>query len=82
MSTTASPLTVELIPDPDLGGYTARIPDIPTYGEGDTEDAALADLKEALIAYIETFGIDDAVSRICSPTLRTTNWNLAELARG
>ena len=26
-------LTVELIPDPEIGGFTARVPDIPAYGE-------------------------------------------------
>ena len=56
-----TPLIVELIPDPELGGFTARIPDIPAYGEGETEDEAIVDLKEALRAYIEAFGIDDAV---------------------
>ncbi|HEX3152524.1 MAG TPA: hypothetical protein VHR66_30915 [Gemmataceae bacterium] len=43
-----SSLLVELLPDPEQGGFTARIPDIPAYGEGATEDAAIADLKEAL----------------------------------
>jgi predicted RNase H-like HicB family nuclease len=52
-----TPLIVELIPDPELGGFTARIPDIPAYGEGETEDEAIVDLKEALRAYIEAFGI-------------------------
>ena len=37
-------LTVEIIPDPDLGGITARVPDIPAYGEGETKEEALADL--------------------------------------
>lgn len=27
-------LIVELIPDPDLGGYTARLPDVPAYVTG------------------------------------------------
>ena len=49
-------LMVELIPDLEQGGFTARVPDIPAYGEGDTEDAAIADLREALSAYIEAFG--------------------------
>jgi predicted RNase H-like HicB family nuclease len=40
-------LVVELIPDPDEGGFTARVPDIPAYGEGETEEAALSDLQEA-----------------------------------
>ena len=54
-------VAVELIADPTEGGYTARVPDIPAYGEGETEDAAIADLKEALRGYIEAFGLDDAL---------------------
>ena len=49
-------LSVELIPDPELGGFTARIPDIPAYGEGETEEQAIADLKQALQGYVEAFG--------------------------
>jgi hypothetical protein len=33
-------LTVELIPDFETGGFTARVPDIPAYGEGATEEEA------------------------------------------
>ena len=73
-------LAVELIPDLDEGGFTARLPDIPAYGEGETEDAAIADLREALQGYIEAFGIDDALSRVVAPTVRTVNWTLTELA--
>ena len=76
-------ITVELIPDADEGGYTARIPDIPAYGEGETEDAAIADLREALRGYIATFGLDDALARISAPSaIRQMNWNLTELAHG
>ena len=57
-------LTVELIPDSGERGFTARVPDIPAYGEGETEEEALADLKEALQAYIEAFGLEDTISRI------------------
>ena len=57
-------ITVELIPDPEQGGYTARIPDIPAYGEGKTKDEAIADLQEALRGYVETFGLQDALSRV------------------
>ena len=39
-------LTVEIIPDPEQGGFTARAPDIPAYGEGETEEAAIADLQK------------------------------------
>ena len=75
-------LTIEIIADPDEGGYTARVPDIPAYGEGETEDEAIADLREALRGYIETFGLADALSRVSHPSLRELDWNLAELAHG
>lgn len=76
-------LTAELIPDLELGGFTARLPDIPAYGEGETEEAALADLKEALLAFIEAYGLEETLGRINSPTaLRQLDWNLAEMARG
>ncbi|HEX6960792.1 MAG TPA: hypothetical protein VF175_02915 [Lacipirellula sp.] len=75
-------LIVELIADAEQGGFTARLPDIPAYGEGETEDEAIADLKEALRGYIETFGLEDAVSRLASPSIRTIDLELTELAGG
>ena len=70
-------LTVELIPDPEEGGFTARVPDIPAYGEGETEEEAIADLKEALQAYIEAFGPEDALTRVNAPSaLRQLSWDL------
>jgi predicted RNase H-like HicB family nuclease len=75
------PLTIELIPDPDQGGYTACLPDIPAYGEGETENEAIDDLKEAIRGYIETFGLEDALNRVAHPSLRTIDLDLAELAR-
>lgn len=82
MITAPKRLAVEMIPDPEFGGFTARIPDIPACGEGATEDEALADLREAIRAYIDAFGLDDALSRIVSPSIRELDWNLAELSRG
>lgn len=77
------PLTIELIPDEEQGGFTARVPDIPAYGEGETEEEAIADLEQALKGYIETFGLEDALSRLmATPALRSVDWNLATLARG
>ena len=35
------PLTIELIPDPEQGGFTACVPDIPAYGEGETEEVEI-----------------------------------------
>jgi predicted RNase H-like HicB family nuclease len=75
-------LTIEIIPDPELGGFTARLPDLPAYGEGETEQEAIDDLKEAIRGYIETFGLEDAQSRISQPALRTIDLDIAELARG
>jgi predicted RNase H-like HicB family nuclease len=60
--------TVELVPDADLGGFTARIPDIPAYGEGEAEAEAIADLKQALRAYIDAFGVEDTLSRANPPS--------------
>jgi predicted RNase H-like HicB family nuclease len=75
-------VTIELIPDPEEGGFTARIPDLPAYGEGDTEDQTIAELKEAVRGYIEAFGLEDALARISSPvTLRQLEFDLTELAR-
>ncbi len=73
-------ITVELIPDEEVGGFTARVPDIPAYGEGTTEDAAIADLRQALIGYIETFGLEDTLARISKPAIRQLKWDLASLA--
>ena len=75
-------LTIEIIPDPEQGGFTARLPDIPAYGEGDTEDEAIGDLKEAIRGYIETFGLDDALNRVSQPALRTIDLDLVDLTRG
>ena len=74
-------VSVELIPDHELGGYTARVPDIPAYGEGETEQAAIADLKEALRGYIEAFGLEDALERLIAPvTIRELDWDFGGIA--
>ena len=71
--------TVEIIPDPGQSGYTARVPDIPAYGEGGTEEEAIADLREALLAYVEAFGLEDALARVNSPiSLRKVDLELDE----
>lgn len=75
-------MAVELISDPELGGYTARVPDIPAYGEGETEEEAIADLKEALIGYVEAFGLEDAKSRVSSVALRHIDLDLSDLVHG
>lgn len=75
-------LTVELIPDSELGGYTARVPAIPTYGEGETEEEAIEDLKEALAAFVEAFGLDEIKARLNPPSsLRQLDMELEDLVR-
>lgn len=77
-----SQLTVELTPDLEFGGFTARVPDIPAYGEGATEEAAIADLKDALAAYVEEFGVEDAATRLKPPSLlREIELGLEDLVR-
>jgi predicted RNase H-like HicB family nuclease len=73
-------IAIELISDPDQGGFTARLPDIPAYGEGETEEEAIADLQEALRGSIETFGIEDAIARVSVPEIRTIDLDLSELS--
>jgi len=76
-------ISVELIPDPENGGFTARVPDVPAYGEGATEEEAIADLREAIRGYIETFGLDDVLARLSAPVaVRQLDWDLSELAHG
>ena len=76
-------LSIELIPDLEHGGFTARMPNLPAYGEGETEEEAIADLREAIRGYIDTFGLADALARINSPLeVRQLDWDLAEIARG
>ena len=74
-------VTIELIPDPELGGFTAFIPDIPVLGEGKTEQEAIADLEVCLQGYIEHYGIEDVLSRIIAPS-QIRQVNLGELVHG
>jgi len=75
-------LTVELIPDLEEGGFTARVPDIPAYGEGETADEAIADLREALRAHVDAFGVEETMSRLNPPSeLRRMDLELEDLIR-
>ena len=66
--TTFPKVTIEFIPDPDMGGFTAHIPDIPAYGEGATEEEAIADLKMGLELFIEENGLEVTLQRINAPS--------------
>ncbi|MBI1812531.1 hypothetical protein HY285_00020 [Candidatus Peregrinibacteria bacterium] len=74
-------VTIELIPDPELGGFTAHVSSIPAYGEGETEEEAIADLKVGLQGYVEEYGIEQTLSRII-PSFAVRTLNLEELVHG
>jgi len=44
------------------------VPDIPAYREGETEEEAIADFKQALCARIEACGTEDAAARLNPPS--------------
>jgi predicted RNase H-like HicB family nuclease len=74
---------IELIPDKEQGGFTARIPDVPAYGEGETPEEAIADLKEALRGYAEAFGVEDLQKRMHFVSdVRREELDLQELTHG
>ncbi len=52
---------VVLIPDVEEGGYTVIVPSLPgCISEGDTEEEALVNIREAIELYIETL-IEDGL---------------------
>ena len=60
----------------------ARVPDILAYGEGETEQEAIADLKAALCAYVDAFGLDEVTTRLNLPSsLRQLDLELEDLVR-
>ena len=75
----SDPTVIEIIPDPQQSGFTARIPGVPAYGEGETEAQAIADLRHTLMGYIDTYGLEDAESRVLSCRIRVVDWHLRDL---
>lgn len=73
-------VTIEFIPDLEHGGFTAHIPDIPAYGEGETKEEAVADLKVGVQAFIEENGMESTLARLNSPT-ELQEVNFGELVR-
>ena len=74
------PLPIEIIPDEELGGFTALVPGIPGCGEGETEAEAIEDLKDALRLCVEVRGIAKVRSLVQSrPDLRQSHFELDDL---
>lgn len=61
-------VSIEIIPDPEQGRFTAHIPDIPAYGEGATTEEAIADLKIGVQAFVEENGMKATLARINEPS--------------
>ena len=57
-------LRIELIRSPEAGWYRAHIPNIPAYGDGETEEEAIVDLKNSLTGFVEAFGLTDTLALI------------------
>lgn len=51
------PVVVELDEDGVWCAHAQLRPGVGAHGEGDTEEAALEDLREALVGLIEEFGV-------------------------
>ena len=60
--TVTVPVVVERDEDGVWCAHTQLRPGVGAHGEGDTEEAALDDLREALIGLIEEFGIPRELS--------------------
>ncbi|GIJ47065.1 hypothetical protein Val02_39510 [Virgisporangium aliadipatigenens] len=56
------PVVVELDEDGVWCAHAQLRPGVGAHGEGDTEEAALEDLREALTALIEEFGVPRELS--------------------
>ena len=65
-------ITAELIEEPE-GGYTVYCPELDIYTQGDNEDDAILNLKEAALLHIEEIGIESlSLRRIVRKELEMT----------
>lgn len=62
--TKSTTIRIELVWSCDAGWVRAHISTIPAYGDGETEEEALADLQNSLAGYVEAFGLADTLARI------------------
>jgi hypothetical protein len=52
-------IRIEQVRSRNPGWVRAYIPTIPANGDGETEEEALADLKNSFIGYVEAFEVPD-----------------------
>jgi hypothetical protein len=73
-------ILVELNVRLEQGKLEARIPNIPVTGEGETEDEAVANLKQSFYDYVRRVGLQTALSQFSFPSaFRYLEWDLAEI---
>ena len=74
-------MLVQLIPDPTLGTFTARVPEVPGCGEGDTPEEAVADLWDALIGFVTSAGPEEARELFMNVGYAEVDWDLEDVIR-
>ena len=55
-------ITAELIEEPE-GGYTVYCPELDIYTQGDDEEDAIRNLKEAALLHVEEIGVENLTLR-------------------
>ena len=76
-------ILVELNVRLEQGKLEARIPDVPVIGEGETEDEAIANLKQSFYDYAKRVGLQTALSQFNFPSaFRYLEWDIPEINRG
>ena len=66
----------------EQGKVEARIPNVPVIGEGNTEDEAIANLKQSFFDYTKRVGLQTTLSQFNFPSaFRYLEWDLAEIDR-
>ena len=61
-------VSVMLSFDEELKKWAAWIPDVAAFGEGQTTEEAIADLKKALSLYIEAVGRERFLEEVAPPS--------------
>lgn len=73
---------VQFVPGTGNGHFVATLPEIPAIGEGITSADAIDALKRSLRDYIDTIGLDEALTRLSSlAEIRQLDWKLHDLAK-
>jgi predicted RNase H-like HicB family nuclease len=64
-------MTLSAVLNPEEDGYVSLCPELDIASQGDTIEAALANLKEALEGFLETADAEEVQARLKKPALFT-----------